>query len=78
VYDAELKAFPGKRRPMVMYDEVFAVAPYACAPGRPADPDTGMPELPDMVDHIALIPQLLAYVQSLETRLAALEAGKSK
>lgn len=68
VRDASFLANPAVRHPMIIAQECAAVAPWAV---RPAPEGSTAPW---MIDHSALVPALLAYVQALEARVKALEA----
>jgi hypothetical protein len=75
-----LKVYTGKMNwgaiqyPMMIADEAQQVTPY-CVTGQPnAVDDKGKPIYQQM-DYSALVPLLIAEVQSLRARVAALEAG---
>lgn len=69
VRDAAFTAAPTARRPMLIAQEVAAVCPWAVTEGD------GTPAHPSMIDHGALVPAVLAYVQSIDARLAAIESA---
>jgi hypothetical protein len=60
-------------QPMFLAHELAEVAPYAVTGTKDAVDAEGKPVL-QQVDHSALVPLLLAYTQSLEKRIAVLEA----
>jgi hypothetical protein len=75
VHDAEWRALPGQRYPMVLAHELAELAPWAVTGKKDAvtwDGDI----VPQMIDASKLIPALIAYVQGLERRLAAMEAAR--
>lgn len=74
VHDAAWTAAPLDRQPMVLAHEVAEVCPWAVTGKKDAVNREGKPIM-QQVDYAALVPSLLAYVQSLETRLAALEGN---
>lgn len=69
VRDASFTSSPSVRHPMLIAQEVAVVCPWAVREGD------GTPAKPSMIDHGALVPALLAYVQSLEARIVTLEAA---
>ena len=73
VHDAAWRALPGQRQPMCLAHEVAAAAPWAVTGERDAVDEHGN-IVPQMVDYAKLVPALLALVQELAARLAALEA----
>lgn len=73
VHDAAFKTDPSSRRPMFFAHELALVAPWAVTGERDATDITG-DIIPQMVDHVALIPMLWAEIQGLRHRVASLEA----
>ena len=75
----KLKVYTGKmkdadlERPMLIAHEIQEVLPYAVTGEKDAVKEDGTP-LYQQVDHSAMIPLLIAEIQSLRARLAALEA----
>lgn len=74
VYDAEYKALPGERRPMMLAHEIAAGgAHWAVIGEKDAVDDDGKVKL-QQVDYSSLIPSLWAEVKALRARVAVLEA----
>jgi len=74
IYDAEFKALPGVRRPMALAHEVAEVAPWAVRGEKDVVDGEGA-IVPQQVDYPSLIPAMIATIQRLEARVAALEAA---
>ena len=74
-----LKVYTGKmkdatvERPMLIAHEAQEVAPYAVTGEKDAVNEDGTPKYQQM-DHSSLVPLLIAEIQSLRARVAALEA----
>lgn len=62
-------------RPMLIAHEAQEIVPYSVTGEKDAEDDNGNPIYQQM-DHQVLVPLLIAEVQSLRTRLAALEAAQ--
>ncbi len=75
-----LKIYVGKmkgatiERPMMIAHEAQAVVPYAVTGEKDAVSEDGTPKFQQM-DHASLVPLLIAEIQSLRQRVAALEAA---
>lgn len=74
VHDAAFKVMPADHRPMFLAHELAQFAPWAVTGAKDATDITG-DVIPQMVDHPSLIAVLWAAVQSLRSRVAALENG---
>lgn len=76
-----LKVYRGKmkgatiERPMMIAHEAQEVVPYSVTGEKDAENEKGDPILQQM-DHVSLVPLLVAEAQSLRARVAALEAAK--
>lgn len=75
-----LKVYDGKMNlgtltyPMMIADEVQQVTPY-CVTGQPNAVDENGKPVYQQVDYTSLVPLLIAEIQSLRARIAALEAA---
>ena len=77
VYDAAYKAAPDVRMPMVLAHELAALAPFAVSGAKDAVDADGAPVF-QQVDWFSMQPAIIAYIQSLEKRLDALERNSPK
>lgn len=73
VYEGKMKGAT-QSRPMLVAHEAQAVAPYAVTGDKDAVNEDGAPIFQQM-DVSSLVPLLLAEIQSLRARVAALEAA---
>jgi hypothetical protein len=72
VYEGQMKGAT-QSRPMLVAHEAQAVAPYSVTGEKDAVNDDGTPKYQQM-DVSSLVPLLIAEIQSLRARVAALEA----
>jgi hypothetical protein len=75
VYSGMMKGAT-QARPMLIAHEAQEITPYAVTGEKDAvDPDTGAPAFQQM-DHSSYVPLLIAEIQALRARVAALEGNK--
>jgi hypothetical protein len=72
VYNGKMKGAT-QERPMLIAHEAQEVAPYAVSGVKDEENENGTPKY-QQIDHSSLVPLLIAEIQSLRARVAALEA----